>query len=196
MHGSLLTLLSFFVIFISCCSHSRVFGKTLLHVFHISYIIAVLNGILPFSDSANTCTQETIETKYSFVGWWRINFPVLAIIITILLKCATHAQMFSRTLAHGNSKVEIRQKTEEVGKHKIVNMKDNNYNYYYYYYDSVFDKWSFRQKKEISLHKKGKYHWVLLSGMCNSCTSVIPCKYLRMGTARMEKVKDTEEEGK
>ena len=37
-HDSLLTFfVCFFVLFHSCCSHARVFWKTLLHKFHISY---------------------------------------------------------------------------------------------------------------------------------------------------------------
>ena len=36
--ASLLTfLVCFIILFHSCCSHARVFGKTLLHEFHISY---------------------------------------------------------------------------------------------------------------------------------------------------------------
>ena len=37
-HASLLTFfVCFCLLFHSCCSHARVFGKTLLHEFHISY---------------------------------------------------------------------------------------------------------------------------------------------------------------
>ena len=36
-HASLLTFFSFFVLFYSCCSNAWVFGKTLVHEFHISY---------------------------------------------------------------------------------------------------------------------------------------------------------------
>ena len=38
-HASLLTFfVCFFILFHSCCSSAHVFGKTLLHEFHISYI--------------------------------------------------------------------------------------------------------------------------------------------------------------
>ena len=33
----------------------------------------------------------------------------MPIIVGISVKCETHARVFSRTLAHGNSKIEIRQ---------------------------------------------------------------------------------------
>ena len=37
-HASLLTVfVCFFILFHSCCSHTRVFGKTLVHKFPISY---------------------------------------------------------------------------------------------------------------------------------------------------------------
>ena len=36
-HASLLTLFCFFILFHSCCSHARVFRKTLLHEFPIYY---------------------------------------------------------------------------------------------------------------------------------------------------------------
>ena len=38
-------------------------------------------------------------------------------------KRGTRAPVFSQTLAHGNGKNEIRQKTEEVGKMRLVSTK-------------------------------------------------------------------------
>ena len=37
IHASLLTFFCFMVLFHSCCSHVRMFGKILVHEYHISY---------------------------------------------------------------------------------------------------------------------------------------------------------------
>ena len=55
-HAYLLTFfICCFILFDSCCSHARVFGKTLLHEFFISY--SHTEWYLPFSDSATTSVQ-------------------------------------------------------------------------------------------------------------------------------------------
>ena len=54
-HSSHLTFFCFFVLFHSCCYHSRVFGKTLLHELHIFYSHTEWYTHLLLSD---TCTKE------------------------------------------------------------------------------------------------------------------------------------------
>ena len=54
-HSSHLTFFCFFVLFHSCCYHSRMFGKTLLHELHIFYSHTEWYIHLLLSD---TCTKE------------------------------------------------------------------------------------------------------------------------------------------
>ena len=61
-HASLLTVfVCFFILFNSYCSRARVFGKTLVHEFPISYSNTEYYFFL--SDSSTTCAQETLETR-------------------------------------------------------------------------------------------------------------------------------------
>ena len=60
-HAFLLTFFCFFVLFHSCCSYVRVFGRTLAHEFHLSY--AHTEWYLRFSDSATTRAQCVFEAK-------------------------------------------------------------------------------------------------------------------------------------
>ena len=61
-HASLLTFfVCFFILFHSCCSQARVFGKTLLDEFHIQYIHT--EWYLFFSDRATTSAQCAFGAK-------------------------------------------------------------------------------------------------------------------------------------
>ena len=57
----LLLLVCFFILFHSLCFHARVFGKTLLHEFHISY--SHTEWYLFFSDSATTSAHCVLGAK-------------------------------------------------------------------------------------------------------------------------------------
>ena len=63
-HVSLLTfIVFFFILFHSCCSHARVFGKTLVHEFLISS--SHTEWYLLFSDSATSSAQCVFGAKNS-----------------------------------------------------------------------------------------------------------------------------------
>ena len=57
-HASLLAFfVCFFILFHSCCSHARVFGKTIVH--ESLFPTAILNGTC-FSDSESTSAQKSV----------------------------------------------------------------------------------------------------------------------------------------
>ena len=59
--ASLLTFFSFFILYHFCCSHALVFGKTLMHAFHISY--SHTEWYLFFSDCITTSAHFAFEAK-------------------------------------------------------------------------------------------------------------------------------------
>ena len=61
-HASLFTFfVCFFILYHSCCCHARLFGKTLVHEFPISY--SLTEWYLNFSDNATTSAQCVFGAK-------------------------------------------------------------------------------------------------------------------------------------
>ena len=90
-HASLLTFFCLFVLFHSCF-HARVFGKTLVHEFHIS--IAILNCTCCFPTvrlhvrnvyserkSRNTCTNKPEPLNY--ISSYEVNRGIRAIVMSM-----------------------------------------------------------------------------------------------------------------
>ena len=64
-HASLTYFVCFCIIFLSCCSHARVFGKTLLHEFFINN--SHPEWYLLFSDSATANAHLYLERELEIV---------------------------------------------------------------------------------------------------------------------------------
>ena len=59
MHYSFLTFLCFYVLFHSCISNAQVFGKTLVHEFHISYSYTECYLLISLSENGDTIWKQS-----------------------------------------------------------------------------------------------------------------------------------------
>ena len=101
-HASLLTFfVCFFVLFHSCYSHARVFGKTLVHEFHVSYSNIEFYFLL--SDSA-TKEDSCIEAQERGENFTLIIKSSLFVGIFIYAKCVNFASL---EIVHAKKKYSI-----------------------------------------------------------------------------------------